>query len=266
MVTLGPVTAFRTTDTSFEPWCMIKSVTNWISFSRIVLWLEHVWDAITISSYQDQKGLGNASNLSLDLSDKVTVLLHCAAQRVWVSAFKISLLGSQAGADGCTEQPQSIKAKLQAAQDELQIWMERRNVRQQKFETLKARALWYLQSHGLCKRSSRSSKCSLNNKCMLCIMHALSEDSVYEKKLTFSSFMQGKCEQLRHQLGLAGSSVPVKTVTLYVLDGLAMELQNLQAEQEERQKRLDLRLKVYLWLSQDSWQFSWVLCWLDRCM
>ena len=56
--------------------------------------------------------------------------------------------------------------------------------------------------------------------------------------------MQARCEQLRQQLGVAGSSVPVKSVTLYVLDGLAMELKNLEAEQAERQKRLESRLKV----------------------
>ena len=56
--------------------------------------------------------------------------------------------------------------------------------------------------------------------------------------------LQGKCEQLRHQLGMSGSSVPIKTVTLYALDGLAMELKSLEEEQLERQKRLDSRLKV----------------------
>ena len=55
---------------------------------------------------------------------------------------------------------------------------------------------------------------------------------------------QSKCEQKRQQLGLAGSSIPVSVVTLYVLDGLAMELKNLEAEQVDRQKRLDLRMKV----------------------
>lgn len=54
---------------------------------------------------------------------------------------------------------------------------------------------------------------------------------------------QEKCEELREQLGMAGSSVPVKTVTLYVLDGLTLELKQLQAEQAERQHRLEVHLK-----------------------
>lgn len=40
-------------------------------------------------------------------------------------------------------------------------------------------------------------------------------------------------------MGIRGSSVPVKSVTLYVLEGLTMELQRLQADQVERQKRLN---------------------------
>lgn len=42
---------------------------------------------------------------------------------------------------------------------------------------------------------------------------------------------------------MRGSSVPVKSVTLYVLDGLSMELQRLQSDQAERQKRLETLLK-----------------------
>ena len=50
-------------------------------------------------------------------------------------------------------------------------------------------------------------------------------------------------EVLRQQLGIKGSSVPVKSVTLYVLEGLSMELQRLQIDQAERQKQLDTLLK-----------------------
>lgn len=55
--------------------------------------------------------------------------------------------------------------------------------------------------------------------------------------------LQGQVEALRQQLGIRGSSVPVKSVTLYVLEGLSMELQRLHADQVERQKRLDTLLK-----------------------
>ena len=55
--------------------------------------------------------------------------------------------------------------------------------------------------------------------------------------------MQSQVEALRQQLGIRGSSVPVKSVTLYVLEGLSMELQRMQADQAERQKRLDTLLK-----------------------
>lgn len=57
------------------------------------------------------------------------------------------------------------------------------------------------------------------------------------------ALLQGQVEVLRQQLGIKGSSVPVKSVTLYVLEGLAMELQRMQADQAERQKRLDTLLK-----------------------
>lgn len=42
---------------------------------------------------------------------------------------------------------------------------------------------------------------------------------------------QEACERLREQLGMRGTSVPVKSVTLYVLEGLAMELERLKKEQ-----------------------------------
>ena len=55
--------------------------------------------------------------------------------------------------------------------------------------------------------------------------------------------VQGQVEALRQQLGIRGNSVPVKSVTLYVLDGLTMELQRMQIDQAERQKQLDTLLK-----------------------
>lgn len=44
-------------------------------------------------------------------------------------------------------------------------------------------------------------------------------------------------------MGLPGSSVPVKTATLYAIDGAEMELQKLESEVIERRHRLELNLK-----------------------
>ena len=44
-------------------------------------------------------------------------------------------------------------------------------------------------------------------------------------------------------MGLPVTSLAIKSVTIYALEGLAMDLQKLQAEQIERQHNLELLLR-----------------------
>lgn len=74
-------------------------------------------------------------------------------------------------------------------------------------------------------------------------MNLLLNQHVAGKTEYTAKLPQSQVEALRQQLGIRGSSVPVKSVTLYVLEGLAMELQRMQTDQAERQKRLDTLLK-----------------------
>ena len=116
--------------------------------------------------------------------------------------------------------PRSLKAHQDLADKDLQKWLRRKAVRQQKYEALKA------------------SPC-----CSACTLCSRLYSACHYANMLPTALLQEKCECLREQMGLVGSSVPVKTVTLYVLDGLSMELQQLQAERAERQQRLDLHFK-----------------------
>ena len=113
--------------------------------------------------------------------------------------------------------PRSLKAHQDLADKDLQKWLRRKAVRQQKYEALKA-----------------SPCCTTKQPCKMLCRHAT---------MLLTALLQEKCECLREQMGLVGSSVPVKTITLYVVDGLSMELQQLQAERAERQQSLDLHFK-----------------------